>query len=377
MSRQRRSDSPVRHERRDEIPPIRGRSPEYPEEDPDARRKKPRRDGRPAPDTPFFLVASPVPEKAHGRLEALFRPYRPLRVGPATDFDAVVSFPTYDLAVQAQFALQCTPFEGTDLCLYYGVEGLDQKEKYNAACTTCVITPAVGSVSCQEIYDLFKPYSGGFHMQVVKMNGCALVSFQERPLAVVAQSVFSGYSLGGKAIAITLLDYFDPSALGPYHDSAFIFPISDVVNKSDLLDVFDPFLSLDVDLKTCVAINRETSIATVTGFASRLHSRLAEKAVNGLHLGGTELMLRHRLCDLSLPKENRVFISNVTDDITCPDLYAIFQEFKGGEPMQVVIKRSKRYALIGYRTPNAAATAVSTLGNVQVRGSLLYLYLSD
>lgn len=46
---------------------------------------------------------------------------------------------------------------------------------------------------------------GGFHMQVVKMNGCALVSFQERPLAVVAQSVFSGYSLGGKAIAITLL----------------------------------------------------------------------------------------------------------------------------------------------------------------------------
>ena len=66
-----------------------------------------------------------------------------------------------------------------------------------------------------------------------------------------------------------------------------------------------------------------------------MHAQLADRHVNGLYMGGTELMLRHRLSDLTLPKESRVFVSNVGDDIVCTDLYEIFKEFKKGKPMQV------------------------------------------
>ena len=115
-------------------------------------------------------------------------------------------------------------------------------------------------------------------MQLVKAHGFALISFHERPLALVAQSVFNGYSLAGKVISIELLDNFDADALRPYHDSAFVFPVSDVVSKSDILDIFDPYLSLHVDPKTCVSVNRSRPLLP------HLHLRLCRACAHAAHL---------------------------------------------------------------------------------------------
>eukprot|EP00993_Chasmostoma_nieuportense_P000818 NODE_1750_length_1392_cov_31.466403_g1661_i0.p1 GENE.NODE_1750_length_1392_cov_31.466403_g1661_i0~~NODE_1750_length_1392_cov_31.466403_g1661_i0.p1 ORF type:complete len:275 (+),score=82.67 NODE_1750_length_1392_cov_31.466403_g1661_i0:486-1310(+) len=273
-------------------------------------------------------------------------------------------------------ALQATQFDGSDLCLYYGPPALTLWEQYNQNCTTGVLHP-VSKVPPSELYQLLKPYSGGKHLQLVQRAEWAVVSFEERAKAVVAQSVLHGTSLQGACLQFELVDGFQADYLDPFPEAIFVFPIGEEVTRVDVLDVFDRFLALDHTPPDCISINRDTSIASVRGFCNKAVAHQAWHAVNGLHLRGTELMVRFRLADLTLPKESRIFASNVGDDVMPTDLYTIFHKYAGGLPMQVVIKRSKRYALIGFRRNHMASDAVTALGNIQVKSSFLYLYLSD
>ena len=102
-------------------------------------------------ENPHSLLVTPVAEKHKSKLKELFKAYHYTAMSWLTDFDAVVSFASYDQAVQTQYALQCTPFEGTDLCVYFGVEGIELKEKYNAQCPTCLVRPVSGSVTTKGI----------------------------------------------------------------------------------------------------------------------------------------------------------------------------------------------------------------------------------
>jgi hypothetical protein len=282
-----------------------------------------------------------------------------------------------DEAMNAYQALQGTELDGTDICVYTGTEGDNLRDQYNSRCYSCVVYPVRSSSNIQTLYQLFKPYSGGKPMQAVHHNNHVMCSFEEQPKALVAQGVFTGYSLQKQCLHIDLTPGFQPELLSAFKETLYMFPVCELVSKSDVLDIFDPYLSLDCDIKECISINRDTSIASIRGFSTRLHANMAYDKGNGIHLKGSEVMVRHRLSDLTLPKESRVFVSNVGDEIVPSDLYTIFKPFSDGAPMQVVIKRSKRYALVGFPKEKHAADAVAVLGNMQVKDSFLYLYLSD